>query len=450
MRTLLLFLTLAIGLGSQASAQTSSKTNVVPDCGPFFITFTGATRATPVNNIASVCSLWTLAYTANGFSALSIELDSAPDNNGTPGSWVPFAGTTITGSNPSTNIQQNQATFTGFYPWVSVNVTSVTGSGTIKAVAYGYKNSAASTGGGGGGGGGGDFKVASVLITAADIFNLNTAPITIVAAPGIGKYIQTLGFTESYEAGSDPFQYFGSIGGSFDLTYASGVIATAIGLDSTGLSTTSLVAIGRQSTSNGLLASDLENQSMLFQLPSGETGAVVASTLANGGTGYLPGQTLTLTCGVSDTVVRVDTVGGSGNVLTYTITSVGAGRCAVGTFAVIPFGGVLTLAVNSGGTGYAINDTFTVDGSGGDAAIGHVVTVNGMGAVLTLTLNDAGFSYTAGTNVSTTATSGVGAGLTVDTTVTGSGFTINVTQIQTYTSGNGNIRVTLSYILASV
>lgn len=434
------------------AAQSSNKTNVVPDCGPFFITFTGAIRGSSINNIASVCSLWTLAYTANGFSALSIELDSAPDSNGTPGSWVPFAGTVATGTNPSTNIQQNQATFTGFYPWVSVNVTSVTGSGSIKAVVYGYKNSAASTGGGGGGGGSGGFNLATVTITSSDLLALNTTPFIAIAAPGAGKYTRLLAVSESYEPGSDGYTYLGTDGeAGIEFQYGdnAGIAATQDSLPLNNIHTSPLISLGSPFESiSG--TSNYENLPIIYQFSPNQTGAVIASTLGDGGTGYTAGDDVFIACGNNDTPVHINTVSGGGVVTSYTVTGTGTGQCATGTFSTLPISSVLSIAVNSGGLGYAIDDTFSIDGSIGEPATGHVLTVDGMGAVLTATLDSGGSGYTASTAVPTTTLTGIGTGLTLNTTVSGSGFTINVTTVQALVGGNGAIKVTFAYVLANI
>lgn len=109
-----------------------------PNCGPFNVTLTSATNTYAIPNAYAACSYWTLATVVNGFSAVSVELQDAPDSSGSPGSFVTFAGTVITGSNPTTATTQSQATFYGFYPWLRVKVNSLTGTGTIQATLYGY------------------------------------------------------------------------------------------------------------------------------------------------------------------------------------------------------------------------------------------------------------------------------------------------------------------------
>jgi hypothetical protein len=106
-----------------------------------------------------------MSYYSVGFSAISIEVDGAPDATpigssvGTPGSWVTFqsiTGVTIgTGqSNPNTNTGQQSVTFLGYAPWVRINLTTATGTGRLIGELYGDRNGQGSGAGGGGGGGG--------------------------------------------------------------------------------------------------------------------------------------------------------------------------------------------------------------------------------------------------------------------------------------------------------
>jgi hypothetical protein len=84
------------------------------------------------------CTYWVLNYSATGFTALSIQVESAPGAN-SPGTWVAFAGTVDTGSNPSTSITQTSATMHEYYPWMRINLTSITGTGQVRAQLFGYK-----------------------------------------------------------------------------------------------------------------------------------------------------------------------------------------------------------------------------------------------------------------------------------------------------------------------
>jgi hypothetical protein len=112
-----------------------------PDC-IIDVTLTAAAQTaggvgTCGNNINGVYE-WRLNYKSTGFTALSVVVQSAPDNAGAPGTWVTFAGTVV-GSNPNTATTQASSNFVGFYPWVRVLLSSVTGTGTITGQLYGCR-----------------------------------------------------------------------------------------------------------------------------------------------------------------------------------------------------------------------------------------------------------------------------------------------------------------------
>jgi hypothetical protein len=114
----------------------------IPDCliQIFQATATGVSAS--FDNRGFVCQDWTVTIFFQGFSAASAELDSAPDNNGVAGVFAVFnAGTTVSGTNPNTVFTQKAASFTvtGYFPWLRLNVTSLTGSGTITVTAFGFR-----------------------------------------------------------------------------------------------------------------------------------------------------------------------------------------------------------------------------------------------------------------------------------------------------------------------
>jgi hypothetical protein len=130
-----------------------TKTQNQPDCSTSF-TLTAAAQDSPIiNNLNLVgpCVAWTMSYSSTGFSALSLVIQDAPDAAGAPGTFVTFAGAVNTGINPNTAITSATTELTGYYPWMKVHLTSVTGSGKITGTLYGWKNSASGSGGGGGG-----------------------------------------------------------------------------------------------------------------------------------------------------------------------------------------------------------------------------------------------------------------------------------------------------------
>lgn len=103
------------------------------------------------NNGTTGCVSWTVVYYVTGVSALSLEIDEAPDNAGIPGTWATFANTNcspgavaapciVAGINPNTAITSASTTVTGYFKWVSVNLTGLTGTGHVNAFMYGCRS----------------------------------------------------------------------------------------------------------------------------------------------------------------------------------------------------------------------------------------------------------------------------------------------------------------------
>jgi hypothetical protein len=172
-----------------------------PDCViPF--SFTAAAQVTVNNTCGSFMAqpsgvvTWALTYYSTGFSALSLVVQSAPDVNGTPGTWGTFTGTVAAGVNPNTAITQAYTLLTGFNPWVRVNLTSVTGSGKVTGQLYGWRAGPSGSGGGGGGGGGGA-ATPGVVGTPIPV-NVSASGLTQILAASAGKtttiYHLSLGF----------------------------------------------------------------------------------------------------------------------------------------------------------------------------------------------------------------------------------------------------------------
>src|SRR5574337_686419 len=95
---------------------------------------------TAFNNKSIACVNWQLNVFVSGVSASSVQLESASDLGGnTPGTFAAFAGTVLSGSNPTTTTTQSTTTFTGMYPWLRVNPTSATGAvGELLTIAKSY------------------------------------------------------------------------------------------------------------------------------------------------------------------------------------------------------------------------------------------------------------------------------------------------------------------------
>jgi hypothetical protein len=115
-----------------------------PDCllvpsGPF----TGVADSIVYDNRNQGCTTWHLVYNSQGFSAENISFKSADDSGNGPGAftnWGTSGGTLATGTTlPLTAITSGQATGYKYRPFVKISVTSVTGTGTIWPMLYGYR-----------------------------------------------------------------------------------------------------------------------------------------------------------------------------------------------------------------------------------------------------------------------------------------------------------------------
>lgn len=147
-RTLAFLILISVlpGLQSLSYGQQIQESVSVPPCN-VTVGLTAAGSTASFDNRMLGCAVWAFNYTSQGFSALTITVQSAPDNGGTPGTWATFAGTVVAGSNPQTATTQGVVQLSGFYPWMRVTLSGTTGSGTVRGNLYGYKFSAVNVGG---------------------------------------------------------------------------------------------------------------------------------------------------------------------------------------------------------------------------------------------------------------------------------------------------------------
>lgn len=134
-----------------------------------------------LDNRVNGCAAWSFGTDVEGLSAISIQLESAPNSfsagTARPGTFIAFAGTTVAGSNPSTATSSSLYTATGYFPWIRVNLVSLTGTGSVNITLSGWKSPAFLTATGGGGGSG---TVTSVTLagTSNQITATGTCTIT--------------------------------------------------------------------------------------------------------------------------------------------------------------------------------------------------------------------------------------------------------------------------------
>jgi len=130
-----------------------------PNCNQqnFIMTAAGTVtqngQTTNFNATSAKCVAWTFSYFSEGFSGVSIQIESAPDNAGVPGAFtiIPSANIAI-GTNPLTATTFGTMTISGYFPWVRVNLTTATGTGVVNYTLVGNSyvgpasNTLASTG----------------------------------------------------------------------------------------------------------------------------------------------------------------------------------------------------------------------------------------------------------------------------------------------------------------
>jgi hypothetical protein len=115
----------------------------VPNCQINFGPYTIPTVTPFSDNRVTNCAYWVMTYQVTGFSAISLQFESATGAS-VPGAFGAYSGTVTTGVNPSVSVacatpSNCTAVFTGAVGWYRVNLISATGSGTVKGTLQGYK-----------------------------------------------------------------------------------------------------------------------------------------------------------------------------------------------------------------------------------------------------------------------------------------------------------------------
>lgn len=105
----------------------------------FGATIAASGFSTSFDNRSLNCYNFRVTYTSTGFSAISLQLESAPDVSGTPGSWSAFTGATVVtdGINPSTSTNTATIGIHSSAAWVRINLVTATGTGTLKYQVFG-------------------------------------------------------------------------------------------------------------------------------------------------------------------------------------------------------------------------------------------------------------------------------------------------------------------------
>lgn len=174
----------------------AQQTVILPDCIWSFSTAVPAASSS-FNNTATRCTSWAVVQEVYNGAVVSATFQQAPsDAAGTgAGAFVTFIGTgtnPVTGTNPLI-LTPATATFTGFAPWVRLNVTALTGS--YRATVFGWRapNSISS---GSGGGGGGSTAVTNLSVCEDKTITKQRAQVTFTAATGPLQIIAASGTTQ--------------------------------------------------------------------------------------------------------------------------------------------------------------------------------------------------------------------------------------------------------------
>jgi hypothetical protein len=130
MKRLLLLLILTTPLAAQFT----------PDCGTNTFTFTATGVSGNVGNSGNIrCTSWTMTYYSEGFSGVSIQLQTAPDVAGAAGSFTIVPGGNITqGTNPLTSTSQAFLVASTYAPWLNIAAT-LTGTGRLVVKLDGFR-----------------------------------------------------------------------------------------------------------------------------------------------------------------------------------------------------------------------------------------------------------------------------------------------------------------------
>lgn len=187
-----------------------------------------------------------------------------------------------------------------------------------------------------------------------------------------------------------------------------------------------------------------EGRVFAFFAVSNPAGVVTAISLDTAGTGYTNQDIVTLDGGNNDCTVRVLTIigeistfsiriRGSGYVVGDVVTVSGGGDdCTIYIDSVNGTGGVLTAHVVAGGTGYTVNGVYSTTGGSGSSF--QIRAQTGIGAIDTFELLANGSGYSVTTYSVTGGTGNDDAVFSVDTLLNGG---VAFTSVQAWTSPHG-------------
>lgn len=192
-------------------------------------------------------------------------------------------------------------------------------------------------------------QTATVTLSAAQLRTMGATPIQLVPAQGAGKVVNPIWVFTQTIFGTHPFQ--AATGTGIAVSYAGSGVAVAATIPGQVLSQLSNQVNGEPAILALYPQTDASNKALVITTTGGEfdLGPILTSVLNAGGLGYAPGDTGTIDKPpfAGDAHYVVDTVDGSGSVLTYHLVANGSGY------------GVTTGETTSDDTG--LGTGFTVD-----------------------------------------------------------------------------------------
>jgi hypothetical protein len=148
---------LLLSVAAAVAQQKQPVSSMQEDCGVTFqftvassgaqaagtVTAGSAGTTAVIDNTTAGCLDWMVTYSAtSAITGISLHFQTASNVAGVPGTWADYPGTLTTGINPNTAATSPWATTdaTGAkFPFLRMNLTSLTGAGTVQGKLYGWK-----------------------------------------------------------------------------------------------------------------------------------------------------------------------------------------------------------------------------------------------------------------------------------------------------------------------
>lgn len=154
--------------------------------------FTAVGTSQPFDNRSAGCVDWVFNYSSFGFTAATLQINSAPNNQSSPGTPVVFAGDVLNGlTQPVTAGSQGTISVSGYYPYISVSLVTKTGTGSLQGSLQGWRA-----------GGSGSLAGMSVIVTGCSAATCYTYPVNtgvaVIASGSTSTLFSTTTLLQSF------------------------------------------------------------------------------------------------------------------------------------------------------------------------------------------------------------------------------------------------------------